>query len=266
MVWGGMYVPEKGGMFGQHAWNEVYMGDARWIPVDATAEEIDFVDCGHIRISEAKSLAIMFNALETEVLEYETLDPGTDRPVSNQSELDLMKFTGKFEGDDKTLEILIKNNCLALKIPGRPLFELNDPDENGKSLFKLTNKAAVIFNEDKNKNVNSVTVQSVQRLPRKTGSDTSSDERSVPEKLRDFMGEFAVPMQNETFRVSYRGDELLLILSENKRLPLKGPDEDSMWLGTLTKVTDLGVVFLRDNIGQVNALNLVEISTFPRTK
>jgi transglutaminase-like putative cysteine protease len=41
VVWGCMYAPSYGGVFGQHGWNEIYMGPAGWIPVDATAGEID---------------------------------------------------------------------------------------------------------------------------------------------------------------------------------------------------------------------------------
>lgn len=50
LVSGAMYTPNYGGSFGQHAWTEVYMGEAGWIPVDSTAAEFDFVDSGHIRL------------------------------------------------------------------------------------------------------------------------------------------------------------------------------------------------------------------------
>jgi hypothetical protein len=52
VVQGCMYVPDHGGFFGQHAWTEAWMGEAGWIPVDATIGEIDYVDAGHIRLGE----------------------------------------------------------------------------------------------------------------------------------------------------------------------------------------------------------------------
>ncbi len=58
VVWGCMYVPNYGGAFGQHGWSEIYMGKAGWITVDATANEIDYVDSGHIRIGEYQSMAL----------------------------------------------------------------------------------------------------------------------------------------------------------------------------------------------------------------
>ncbi|MBD3257845.1 hypothetical protein GF377_05380, partial [candidate division GN15 bacterium] len=52
-VFGCMYVPNHGGAFGQHAWNEIYMGEENgWIPIDCTADQVTYADCGHIRLGE----------------------------------------------------------------------------------------------------------------------------------------------------------------------------------------------------------------------
>ncbi|MFC2102771.1 transglutaminase family protein, partial [Bacteroidota bacterium] len=65
---GCMYIAENSGFFGQHAWTEVYMGEAGWIPVDATLSEFDYIDSGHIRLGESSS----FHPQEIEILEYST--------------------------------------------------------------------------------------------------------------------------------------------------------------------------------------------------
>ncbi|MDD5507088.1 MAG: transglutaminase-like domain-containing protein [Bacteroidales bacterium] len=52
MVIGCLYTTHYGGSFGQHAWTEIYMGEAGWIPVDATMFEYDYIDAGHIRLGE----------------------------------------------------------------------------------------------------------------------------------------------------------------------------------------------------------------------
>jgi len=54
---GCMYAPDHGGFFGQHAWTEIWMGGAGWIPVDATIGEVDYIDAGHIRLGEGASFA-----------------------------------------------------------------------------------------------------------------------------------------------------------------------------------------------------------------
>ncbi len=63
---GGAYVPDDGGFFGQHVWTEVYMGEAGWIPVDATFGEADYIDAGHIRLGERSS----FHPVKVEIIEW----------------------------------------------------------------------------------------------------------------------------------------------------------------------------------------------------
>lgn len=75
-VMGCMYTGIKGGTFGQHMWDEVHMGEAGWIPVDATAHEVDYIDAGHIRLGTLTS----FNPIEMEVLDYEVA-PTVPDPV-----------------------------------------------------------------------------------------------------------------------------------------------------------------------------------------
>lgn len=72
VVWGCMYTPRNGGEFGQHAWNEVYMGEAGWIPLDTTIGETDYVDSGHIRVGAFQSMATVLNARSFEILEHRT--------------------------------------------------------------------------------------------------------------------------------------------------------------------------------------------------
>ena len=67
IVSGGFYNPLQGGSFGQHAWNEIYVGKTGWVPVDSTAQEIDYLDAGHIRLGELAT----FNPIKMKVLDYE---------------------------------------------------------------------------------------------------------------------------------------------------------------------------------------------------
>ena len=76
VVWGCMYTPHQGGAFGQHAWNEVYMGPAGWIPLDTTIAEVDYVDSGHIRIGVFGSVATSLNSRSIDVLDYRVAPAG----------------------------------------------------------------------------------------------------------------------------------------------------------------------------------------------
>ncbi len=70
VVWGCMYTLVDGGSFGHHGWNEVYMGEAGWIPIDVTSHEIDYVDSGHIRLGVLKTKVTVINFREMEILDY----------------------------------------------------------------------------------------------------------------------------------------------------------------------------------------------------
>ena len=70
VVWGCLYATSGGGVFGQHGWNEIYMGEAGWIPIDTTRRQIDYCDSGHIRIGVHQSTATALNARKIEILDY----------------------------------------------------------------------------------------------------------------------------------------------------------------------------------------------------
>lgn len=72
VVWGCMYCHVEGGSFGHHGWNEVYMGEGGWIPVDVTSHEVDYVDSGHIRLGVLKTKITVINFKEMEILDYRT--------------------------------------------------------------------------------------------------------------------------------------------------------------------------------------------------
>jgi transglutaminase-like putative cysteine protease len=66
LAMGGAYTPLKDGSFGQHVWNEVWMGAAGWISLDTTFQEFDYIDAGHLRLGEMTG----FFPEEMEVLEH----------------------------------------------------------------------------------------------------------------------------------------------------------------------------------------------------
>ena len=73
VVWGCLYTPEYGGSFGHHGWNEVYMGEAGWIPLDVTIHETEYVDSGHIRLGILKTRATVINFKEMNILAFSSI-------------------------------------------------------------------------------------------------------------------------------------------------------------------------------------------------
>jgi hypothetical protein len=67
MVIGGFYFHDAGGHFGQHAWTELHLGEAGWVPLDATIGEWEVLDSGHIRLVEAAG----FEPVHLKILSFE---------------------------------------------------------------------------------------------------------------------------------------------------------------------------------------------------
>jgi len=71
VVWGCLYIPEYGGGFGSHGWNEIYMGeDAGWIPLDVTINETDYINSGHLRLGIFKTSVTLINFFKMDILDY----------------------------------------------------------------------------------------------------------------------------------------------------------------------------------------------------
>jgi len=61
----------------------------------------------------------------------------------------LKKYLGKYYGErmKETLELLIRNNHLALDIPGQMVYELHSPDIEGRWHFRLSKRVYLTFTE-----------------------------------------------------------------------------------------------------------------------
>jgi hypothetical protein len=148
---------------------------------------------------------------------------------------------------------------LALDIPGRMVFELREPDEEGIWYFKLTKDAGVSFQQDTTGRVTGMTILNSARLSKK---QTAEDiHKNVPEEYRPYIGEYPIPMQKENLTVVYRNKTLGLRGPEPGILYLKGPDEEGMWVD---KQGENKISFIKDESGTVRAMVFREIVHCPK--
>ncbi|TSA26909.1 MAG: tetratricopeptide repeat protein [Bacteroidetes bacterium] len=192
-----MYSSLYGGSFGQHAWTEVYMGDAGWIPVDATAFEIDFIDAGHIRLGEQTS----FNPEEMEILEYRMADGG----VITEGEsvpADFQPYPGKYTDVERNqvFTVLFQNNGLAVDIPGQMVLALNEPDELGRWFPQITRQLYFQFPKNTAGLVEKMILMQSVPVPKKRESD--STQLYIPENLKAYIGTYAIPQANLTMKIT----------------------------------------------------------------
>ena len=60
---------------------------------------------------------------------------------------ELQRYLGTYRSETVDVKVVIQNNRLAVGVLGQMVFDLSPPDEEGKWVFRATDKIAVEFNE-----------------------------------------------------------------------------------------------------------------------
>lgn len=258
VVWGCMYTPNLGGSFGQHAWNEIYMGEAGWIPVDATAHEVDFVDSGHLRIGEMESMVISLNADEFEILDFALAGGSADPAVAR----DLTPYLGVYSSeavDNKKFTILEENGKLALNIADKMTLGFSDPDSEGRWQCQLAPQLHITFTMDDDDRAASVTLHEQNRMPRKDG--VSEDLDGVPEELQPNLGTYVLRAAKLDFKILYQDGSLVLREPRGGTHILHYSEDDGCWR---SENGSRVVEFETKDDGTVGALLGTHVTTIPR--
>ena len=179
---GCMYTSYYSGGFGQHAWTEVYMGDAGWIPVDATINESDFVDAGHIRLGEKAT----FRPVAMEILDFRsgTKNSGSDIPD------EFRPMLGSYMNVDqyRMFKIIPGKEGLAIDIPGRIILDLNPPDDSGRWFPKMTREISLTPGNIVEGKSEKMIMHQYFRLKKISVPDSGLNQ--MPEEFRKFAGNY----------------------------------------------------------------------------
>jgi hypothetical protein len=261
VVWGCTYVPSHGGGFGQHGWNEVYMGEAGWIPLDTTAFEIDFVDSGHIRIGEIGSMTIALNPIEMELLDYRVGSGETVDPQGAGAEK-YARFLGEYTNVDLGKKVMVKQQggALVLDVPGQVVLSLHDPDEQERWYCTMTNRVYCTFDEDEAGEVREMQIHEIIRMRRTAAPEEIPEE--VPAEYGPYLGTYLLAQVQAEFTVVF--DDGRLAMEDplaRKTIHLQPPDEHGGWLDEFGKNT---IRFETSAAGEVEALVVDSVSRFRR--
>jgi len=202
---GCMYSTNYKGSFGQHAWNEVFMGEAGWISVDATIFENDYIDAGHIRLGERTS----FQPEKMEILEYRTSN-GDPADISSAIPDAYAPYIGKYTNlfKNNIFTILYQDNSLAVDIPNQMILALNDADEDGKLYPKLTRQIYFKFYENSAGAVEKMTLTQMVAIPRIEDEEPLSPE--VPASLSPYIGTYDLSQAQMKVKVMYMDGTLAI--------------------------------------------------------
>jgi hypothetical protein len=258
VVFGALYVPNFGGGFGQHAWNEIYMGAAGWIPVDATAHEADFVDSGHIRLMEVATAASnRFNGREIEVLEHRlaTVPPGPGHAGG------LDPYLGRFSQPRKgrTFAVREMDGSMVLDVPGRLPLPFQERDGRGRWVCKLIPQVYLTFRMDDKGRAREMAVHEIARLPR---SGPAAEVPGVPAELAPYTGTFHAAAVNADMTVRVQDGRLAVFdPTDNTTARFRPAGTAGEWIDDLGFVT---ISFEKDAAGQVTVMKIDSADTFLR--
>jgi len=187
------------------------------------------------------------------LLKEETTDTGT----SEDYEPYIGKYIANFgQFQDAIFTVLVRNDRLAVDVPGQQVFELKEPGEEGKWYFVITNDVAVSFERDEADNVIGMKLYQAGMtfdLP-KEGVEIAPE---IPlDELQKYLG-------------SYRSEELKMtvqVLIQNNRLAVDVPgqmvyelyprDEDGMWVFRVTP--DISIRFNETPTGPIDSLTMYQ--------
>jgi len=244
---GCMYTTYYHGSFGQHAWTEVFMGDVGWVAVDATANEIDFVDAGHIRLGELTT----FQPEKMKILEYKI--GGREMSEVDNSVPDKYKdLIGNYSIIEYNIifEVLYTEGSLAVDIPNKAVLALHDADENGLYYPTATRQVNFRFDRDDTGNVEAMWLQKLMPVSKKTEQEPVPE--NTPDDLQPFLGEYSFAAANIEIKVSNNDGELFMsdpFTSTDTKLELN--EEKGKWELT---ISNNEVSFEKDEDGNVNQL------------
>jgi hypothetical protein len=181
------------------------------------------------------------------------------REMNNKTREEYYEYLGSYTanfGPFRNAEffVTVQNGGLALDIPNQLIFELNEPDDEGKWQFKLLDQLGISFEKDEKGNVTKLilyegefTYELVKGKP--------SEVDVYPADMEKYVGTYETEDPNVTMRVLIVNERLALdIPRQPNTLELYPPDEDGKWYLRLDP--SIAISFNLNEEGEIESLNL----------
>ena len=256
---GCMYSPWYGGSFGQHAWTEVYMGeDIGWIAVDATIQEYDYVDAGHIKLG----IGAIFQPENMEILDYRIAGVDTTTEISGIPP-EYENIIGPYTNFDNrnVLEVQYSDGGIGVDIMGRMVLALNDSDEKGRRYAKLSADVYFSFPEDNNGQVDEMIIVERVYAMKNLNEEFVIDEET-PEEFKAFMGPYVIMQIQKTFTVIWDQGRLAMLIPDVKdSRPLEKTEIEGRWRDPVDKKE---YKLKKNDDGSVSGMDIYVTSVLPK--
>jgi len=153
---------------------------------------------------------------------------------------------------DTEFTVLVQNDRLAVDVPGQQIYELKEPDEEGKWYFAISDEVAVSFDRDANDNVIGMKMYQagyVFELPRK-GVEVAPE---IPlDELQKYPGSYHSEELGITAQVLIQNNRLAIDWPGEMVYELYPPDEEGIWVFRISDAFTLR--FNEASDGQIESL------------
>jgi len=157
---------------------------------------------------------------------------------------------------DRLYTVLVQSGHLALDAAGEVVYELKEPDEEGKWYFVVSDEIAVSFDQDEEGNVIVMIIHQSGlsfEIPR-VGVVIQPD---IPlDELQKYLGSYRSEELQMTVEVLIQNNRLAVDVPGQMVYELYPPDEKSMWIFRVTP--DISVRFNETPAGQVDSLTMYQ--------
>lgn len=159
--------------------------------------------------------------------------------------------------------VLVRNNRLAVYIPGQMVVELKEPDEEGLRYFTVAKTVAVSFKQNEEGQIEALKFHQANVVPRKKKENDLPPE-DVPEEFKSYVGKYKSPMGGNEITVLYQKGHLAVDIPNQILVELVPPDKKGRWAFKIDAST--AVSFAINSKGKVTALRIHQIFELPRER
>ena len=184
-----------------------------------------------------------------------------EEPTDADATQDYEPYVGNYVANfgtfrDEIFTVLVQNNRLAVDVPGQQVFELKEPDEEGKWYFVISSDIAVSFERDENDDVIGMKMYQAGMtfdLPRE-GVEIAPE---IPlDELQKYLGSYRSEELQTTVEVLIQNNRLAIDVPGQMIYELHPPDEDDRWVFRVTP--DISVSFKETPDGQVDSMTMYQ--------
>jgi hypothetical protein len=172
------------------------------------------------------------------------------------------KYIGKYKNTDnkRVVNVKVQDGGLAVDIPGKSIWPLNNPDKNGLWYCKLARQLYFTFKENDSGQVTDMHLHQIMNVQKKSGLTEVNDD--VPVKFKPYLGTYYIAAANLNIKVYYKDGTLAVDdPNEKKLIKLYPTGEKNKWIDQYNKNY---ITFEFDDKGNVIGMKVDVVEKFKR--